>query len=53
MCEPSTELRKESKDDATASPALVRVMIVDDQQPFRAAARAVHGERTVQDGDGQ
>ena len=41
MCEPSTELRKESKGDAAASPALVRVMIVDDQQPFRAAARAV------------
>jgi DNA-binding NarL/FixJ family response regulator len=28
-------------DDAAASPAVVRVMIVDDQQPFRAAARAV------------
>ena len=27
--------------DAAASPAVVRVMIVDDQQPFRAAARAV------------
>ena len=46
MCDRSTELRheqtdKESPGDATASPAVVRVMIVDDQQPFRAAARAV------------
>jgi two-component system invasion response regulator UvrY len=41
VCDPSTELRKESKGDVAASPAVVRVMIVDDQQPFRAAARAV------------
>jgi len=41
VCDPTTELRKESKGDVAASPALVRVMIVDDQQPFRAAARAV------------
>jgi two-component system, NarL family, invasion response regulator UvrY len=46
VCDRSTELRKEQTDrestgDATASPAVVRVMIVDDQQPFRAAARAV------------
>ena len=38
MTDPSTELRHE----AAATPAAsVRVMIVDDQQPFRAAARAV------------
>ncbi len=41
MCDQSTELRGEPVDDAAASPAVVRVMIVDDQQPFRAAARAV------------
>ena len=41
MCDRSTELRKDSTGDAAASPAVVRVMIVDDQQPFRAAARAV------------
>jgi two-component system invasion response regulator UvrY len=41
VCDRSTELRNESTGDATASPAVVRVMIVDDQQPFRAAARAV------------
>jgi DNA-binding NarL/FixJ family response regulator len=46
VCDRSTELRheqtgKESTGDAAASPAIVRVMIVDDQQPFRAAARAV------------
>ena len=41
MCDQSTELRKEPVADATASPSPVRVMIVDDQQPFRAAARAV------------
>jgi two-component system, NarL family, invasion response regulator UvrY len=46
VCDRSTELRqeqtgKESPGDAAASPAVVRVMIVDDQQPFRAAARAV------------
>ena len=46
MCDRSTELRheqtgKESTGDAAASPSVVRVMIVDDQQPFRAAARAV------------
>ena len=41
MCDRSTELRKYSTGDAAASPAVVRVMIVDDQQPFRAAARAV------------
>lgn len=41
MCDRSTELRKEAAGDAAASPALVRVMIVDDQQPFRHAARAV------------
>jgi two-component system, NarL family, invasion response regulator UvrY len=41
VCDRSTELRKESTGDAAASPAVVRVMIVDDQQPFRAAARAV------------
>ena len=41
MCDRSTELRKHSTGDAAASPAVVRVMIVDDQQPFRAAARAV------------
>ena len=41
MCDRSTELRKESPGDVAASPAVVRVLIVDDQQPFRAAARAV------------
>ena len=41
MCDQSTELRDESAGDAAASRAAVRVMIVDDQQPFRAAARAV------------
>ena len=41
MCDRSTDLRKEAAGDASASPALVRVMIVDDQQPFRHAARAV------------
>ena len=41
MCDRSTELRKEPVGDAPASPGVVRVMIVDDQQPFRAAARAV------------
>ena len=41
MCDRSTELRNEAAGDAPASPALVRVMIVDDQQPFRHAARAV------------
>ena len=41
MCDQSTELRKQPAPDAAASPAVVRVMIVDDQQPFRAAARAV------------
>ncbi len=41
MCDQSTELRRQPASDAAASPALVRVMIVDDQQPFRAAARAV------------
>ena len=41
MCDRSTELRKDSTGDAAASSAVVRVMIVDDQQPFRAAARAV------------
>ena len=41
MCDQSTEVRDEPAEDAAASPAVVRVMIVDDQQPFRAAARAV------------
>jgi len=41
VCDRSTELRKESPGDVAASPAVVRVLIVDDQQPFRAAARAV------------
>jgi DNA-binding NarL/FixJ family response regulator len=41
VCDRSTELRNEVSEEAAASPALVRVMIVDDQQPFRAAARAV------------
>ena len=41
MCDRSTELRNESPGDVAASPAVVRVLIVDDQQPFRAAARAV------------
>jgi len=41
VCDQSTELRRQPASDAAASPALVRVMIVDDQQPFRAAARAV------------
>ena len=44
MCDPMTEPRNDL--DGAASPPLpaparVRVMIVDDQQPFRAAARAV------------
>jgi DNA-binding NarL/FixJ family response regulator len=38
VTDPSTELRREA---AAAPAANVRVMIVDDQQPFRAAARAV------------
>ena len=41
MCDRSTELRNDPAGDAATSPAAVRVMIVDDQQPFRAAARAV------------
>jgi two-component system, NarL family, invasion response regulator UvrY len=41
VCDRSTELCKESPGDVAASPAVVRVLIVDDQQPFRAAARAV------------
>jgi len=41
VCDQSTELRGEPVDDAAASRAVVRVMIVDDQQPFRTAARAV------------
>ena len=41
MCDRSTEVREDPTGDAAASPASVRVMIVDDQQPFRAAARAV------------
>ena len=41
MCDQSTEVRQEPADDGAASPAVVRVMIVDDQQPFRTAARAV------------
>jgi two-component system, NarL family, invasion response regulator UvrY len=41
VCDRSTELRNDVMDEAPASHAVVRVMIVDDQQPFRAAARAV------------
>ena len=41
MCDRSTELRNEAAGETAASPAAVRVMIVDDQQPFRHAARAV------------
>jgi two-component system invasion response regulator UvrY len=41
VCDRSTELRNDVIDEAPASHAVVRVMIVDDQQPFRAAARAV------------
>ena len=41
MCDRSTELRNDVMDETPASHAVVQVMIVDDQQPFRAAARAV------------
>ena len=41
MCDRSTELRNQAAGETAASPAAVRVMIVDDQQPFRHAARAV------------
>ena len=42
MTDPSTEPRRDAAAFAATAPAAsVRVMIVDDQQPFRAAARAV------------